>query len=123
MLHTLQEASYGVLSVLETLPFGGVYVEDRLNDKIFLLMDEGLSFSAKKGLIIATSYLTFSEFTMTTGAALPIIHHLDKLDELIDEFDIEYRPFFELPVKQQANFITQLTRHCLENGVKSYRFC
>ncbi|KTD71970.1 hypothetical protein Ltuc_2460 [Legionella tucsonensis] len=119
----MQEASYGVLSVLETLPFGGVYVEDRLNDKIFLLMDEGLSFSAKKGLIIATSYLTFSEFTMTTGAALPIIHHLDKLDELIDEFDIEYRPFFELPVKQQANFITQLTRHCLENGVKSYRFC
>lgn len=116
LLHTLQKASYGVLSVLETLPFGGVYVEDCLNDKTFLLMDEGLSFSAQKGLIIATSYLTFPEFTMTTGAALPIIYHIDKLEELIDEFDIEYRHFFELPVKQQSKFIAQLTKHCLEHG-------
>lgn len=120
MLRVLQKASYGILSVLETHPLGGVYVEDCLNDKTFLLMDEGLSFSAKKGLMVATTYLTFPEFSMTTGAALPVIYYIDKLDVLIDEFDIEYRPFFELPLKQQTKFITQLTKHCLEQGVLNH---
>ncbi|MBA2650015.1 MAG: hypothetical protein H0U75_10570 [Legionella sp.] len=116
MLDTLQNASYGVLSVLETLPFGGLYVEDCLNDKVFLLMDEGLSFSAQKGLMIATSYLIFPEFAMTTGAALPVIYHVDKLDDLIDEFDINYRSFSDLNLKQQSKFATQLTKHCLHHG-------
>ena len=39
MLDILQKASYGVLSVLEAFPFGGVYVEDCLNDKTFLLIE------------------------------------------------------------------------------------
>ena len=54
--------------------------------------------------------------SMTTGAALTIIYHLDKLEELIDEFDIEYRLFFELPVKQQTKSIAQVTKHCLKHG-------
>ncbi len=116
LLNTLQKASYGILSVLDTLPFGGVYVEDCLNDRTFLLMDEGLSFSAQKGLMIATSYLTFPEFAMTTGAALPVIYHIDKIDELIDEFDINYRLFSELTIKQQSKFVTQLTKHCLKHA-------
>lgn len=120
LLDTLQNASYGLLCVIERLPFGGLHVEDCLNDKTFLLMDEALSFSAQKGLMIATSYLDFPEFIMTTGAALPVMYHLDKPDELIDEFDMEYRLFCNLTVKQQTKFITQLTKHILAHGSLSH---
>jgi len=116
MINTLQKASYGVLSVIETLPFGGVYVEDALNNKTFLLMDEGFSISASKGLIIATTYVTFPGFSMTTGAALPIIGDTDRIKRLIEEFELDNCIFSELPMKHQTKFISKFTQCCLEGG-------
>lgn len=116
MLDVLQQASYGILSVRETLSFGGTYVEDVLNNKTFLLMDEGLSFSASKRLIIATTYITFPEFSMTTGAALPMNNCLDTVDMLIEDFDLKSKLFSVLPLKQQLKFVASLTQEALEQG-------
>ncbi len=116
MLDILQQASYGILSVKETLSFGGTYVEDVLNNKTFLLMDEGLSFSASKRLTIATTYITFPEFSMTTGAALPINDCLDTLDMLIEDFELENKLFSELQPKQQLKFVVSLTQEALKRG-------
>lgn len=117
MIDVLQQASYGILIVKETLSFGGVYVEDILNHNCFLLMDEGLSVSTSKGFIIATSYITFPEFSMTTGAALPVTNYMYEIETLVEDFDIENSSFFELPLKQQSKFVALLTQYALEQGV------
>ena len=116
MIDILQKASYGILTVRETLPFGGVYVEDSLHNKAFLLMDEGFSFSTSKGFMIATTYVSFPEFSMTTGAALPIIGYADDIITLVEELNLDHCIFSELSVKQQMKFISILTQYCLEHG-------
>lgn len=116
MINVLQNASYGILTVKETLPFGGVYVEDSLHNKAFLLMDEGFSFSTAAGCMIATTYVTFPEFSMTTGAALPITGHADDIVTLVEELNLDHYIFSKLPVKKQMKFISVLTQYCLEHG-------
>ena len=79
-------------------------------------MDEGFSFSTSKGFMIATTYVSFPEFSMTTGAALPIIGYADDIITLVEELNLDHCIFSELSVKQQMKFISILTQYCLEHG-------
>jgi len=62
------------------------------------------------------NYVTFPEFSMTTGAAIPITGHADDIVTLVEELNLDHYIFSELLVKKQMKFISVLTQYCLEHG-------
>jgi hypothetical protein len=72
LLGPIQAVRYTVLSVREAVPGKGVETWDEFRQEAAFLTDEGLSRTASRGILIATRLARTPEYTMTTGAALPL---------------------------------------------------
>lgn len=71
-LRTMQHATYSIFEVGSVEPGFGITVQDLLANETRLIIDMGLSSTAKPGLLIASRLLSFDGFSMTGGAAIPI---------------------------------------------------
>jgi hypothetical protein len=81
-LNTMQNATFALLVVREVVPGVGCYVQNLFTEETRLIIDTGLSQTAKQGLVLATRILDFDDYVTTSGAALPIsVLDSDELDE------------------------------------------
>lgn len=119
LMEALRKAQFGILSVVETYRYGGLKVDDLLNEQQFLLMDEGFSKSARPGFIIATDYIQLPSFIMTTGAGLPLNPVIHALDETFDAF-FDKPPYPEMSLAMKSKFVTRLLKNCLQAGATHY---
>jgi len=71
-LEALRQAKYGIFLVERTVPGVGVDVLDVIRGNRLRIVDVNFSRSSASGLALATRICTPGEFTMTTGATLPI---------------------------------------------------
>jgi hypothetical protein len=123
VLQAMRQAYYGLLLVEDVLPGVGVRVCDLLRDRRFLLADIGLSQTATEEGILATHVLPFDEFSMTSGAALPL--DSDTLATIRDEVfprDREARLLetWEPTREEEAEMAAAIIRLCLEAGASSF---
>jgi len=63
-------AFYSILMVKEKYPGYGVWMQDILRDKYFLVIDKGLSTSSLPGLLLASTLINLGDYCMTSGAGL-----------------------------------------------------
>lgn len=117
ILNSFSNRSYGLLFINKTLEHGAIDVTDILNKRHFLLMDEGLSMSAISEMVIATECLHFSDFAITTGAALPINSCGKEVSSIIEEFINNNEKFCDLSSKKQSRIITMITKTCVDANV------
>ena len=83
LLDAYLRAKYRILVVRSTVSGAGLYCEDVLNSEELFLMDLAFSRTAEKaGAALATRTIPVGEYSMTTGAALPIISKKAALDAL-----------------------------------------
>ncbi|MHB8899693.1 MAG: SEC-C metal-binding domain-containing protein [Thermoguttaceae bacterium] len=71
-LRAMQQSRYTLLGVESVLPGLGVAAGDLFSNETLLIVDMGLSKTAKPGLVLASRLLFFEDFAMLSGAALPI---------------------------------------------------
>jgi hypothetical protein len=71
-LRAMQRATYAMVAVLRIEPGVGCHVRNLYTDEMRLLVDLGLSQTAKPGAVLATRLLDFGDFVATGGAALPL---------------------------------------------------
>ena len=112
-LHAMQHATYALVAVLRVEPGVGCHVRNLFTEETRLLVDMGLSKSARRGAIAATRLLDWGDFITTTGAALPV-GILD--DDELDEWQRELRKGVDDDRHDPAPTI----RSCLEKGASSY---
>lgn len=117
ILNSFSNRSYGLLFINKTLEHGAVDVTDILNKRQFLLMDEGLSMSAQSKMVVATECLHFSDFAITTGAALPLNACGKEVLSIADTFITNNENFCELSSKKQSRIITMITKTCIDANV------
>lgn len=81
-LRAMQHATYTMVALLRVERGVGCHVQNLFTDELRLLVDMGLSKSAKRGGLVATRLLDFGSFVTTGGAALPMaILDEEELDE------------------------------------------
>jgi hypothetical protein len=73
LLQAYLRAKYRILVVRSAVPGAGLHCRDVLNNEELFVMDLGLSQSAKAGkTVFATRTIHLGEYSMTSGAGLPI---------------------------------------------------
>jgi hypothetical protein len=71
-LQAMERAIYSVFIVERVERGVGLFIRDMLSEEHYFLVDLGLSQSADERTVFASRLLSFGDFVMTTGAALPI---------------------------------------------------
>ena len=72
LLKAMSRARYSLYQVESVVEGLGVNVLDLLRGDSFLVIDEALSRTAAEGIIMAARIITLPDFSMSTGATLPI---------------------------------------------------
>ena len=111
-LQAMQHARYSLVAVLRVEPGVGCHVRDLFTEETRLLVDMGLSRTARPGAVIATRLLDFGGFVATGGAALP----LGVLDN--DELD-HWQRKLRAGVHDERYDPAPLIRACLQRGASS----
>lgn len=123
VLKAMSESFYTLVRVEHVLEGVGAQADDLLGDRSFLIIDMGLGKMAVKGLVIATRLLPLEDFTMTSGAALPIDPEIveEIFSFIIQQFGSEDAKYINLDMQQRADLMTTIIRLCLgEEG--SFKF-
>ncbi len=115
VLKAMSESFYTLVQVEHVLEGVGAQADDLLGDRSFLIIDMGLGKTAVKGLVIATRLLPFEDFTMTSGAALPIDPEIveEIFSFIIQQFSSEDGKYINLDMQQRADLMTTIIRLCL----------
>ena len=72
LLQAKSQSFFTLVQVMEVVEHVGVWVDDLLGSRRFLMVDIGFSETAVEGLVLATRIIPFSDFTMSSGAARPV---------------------------------------------------
>lgn len=119
-LSAMQNASFSILGVEKTMPNGGVIVNDFMRQKQELLMDEGFSKCAVKGLLLATTTVRTSEFITTTGASLPLNNLSKKFENFLENSFNEFQNFDSLRKVDQSKWIAGILKLCFQENASEY---
>ena len=111
-LQAMQHGIYALVAVLRVEPGVGCHVRNLFTEETRLLVDIGLSKTAKPGTVIATRLLDFGGFVAAGGAALP----LGILDS--DELD-EWQRKLRAGVDDERSDPAPLIRACLRRGASA----
>ena len=114
-LRAMQNAIYSLFRVDAVEPGVGLAVTDVATDEQYLLVDIGLSQTAKPGVVFFSRLLLFEDFAATGGAAIPLGWlSSDKLPAFCDEWKhvsdaraVDYDP-------------APLIRDCLRHGLTDH---
>ncbi len=111
-LRAMQNAIYSLFRVDAAEPGVGLAVTDMATDEQYLLVDMGLSETAKPGFVFLSRLLLFDEFAATGGAAIP----LGQLPpEELTKFSAEWK---RLSIHQDVDRDpAPLIRDCLQRGM------
>ena len=112
-LRAMQQATYAMMSVLRVESGVGVQVRNFFTEETQLLVDLGLSKSARPGLLLGTRLLDFHDFTATGGAAIPL--------GVLDESQLEqWQTRISTGIEDRDFDPAPLIRRCLEAGMSSH---
>lgn len=117
VLKAMLDAAFTIFMVLETIPYGGVLVEDVVSKEIFLLMDKNLSnldgsvVSENTQLIFGATLIRFKEFTMTTGAPVLMTSQLaSDIEQNFADIIEKYDHLSLAPKETQSTFVAQFLK-------------
>ncbi len=71
-LNAMREAFYSVFVAESVIPNVGITARDVVSDRHVLIVDVGFGNSGKPGVVLASRIMSFDDFSMTCGAAIPI---------------------------------------------------
>ena len=72
LLQVMLASRYTLVAIEQVVRGVGCQVRDLFKDELRLLVDIGMSTTAKQGLIIGSQLLDFGDYVTTTGASLPV---------------------------------------------------
>jgi hypothetical protein len=111
-LRAMEQATYALVAVLRIEPGVGCHVRNLFTEETRLLVDMGLSKTARPGAVIATRLLDFGSFVATSGAALPV--------GILDNDDLdEWQRMFRAGADDTRADPAPLIRSCLRSGASS----
>jgi len=110
-----------LVQVTEVIEEVGVWVNDLLGNREFLIVDLGLSQTATEKLVIATRIVPFEDFTMTSGAPLVVSEKSLRniLTYLEDRFGSKDADYVEIDFDQRAELNAAIIRCCLQQDGES----
>ena len=109
---------YAILKFEEYLPDGGIVVHDMLrNNQQKLLIDKGLNLSNLKPMVIATTVVEFTDFIMTTGAAVPVVRIMDYISNLLDS---DFKDFANKSKNEQSKLVAKFYKYCFSSSVLNH---
>jgi hypothetical protein len=112
-LRAMQHATYGLVVVLQVERGVGCHVRDPFTEETRLLVDMGLSKTAKPGAVMATRLLDFGDYIATGGAALP-------LGILADDELERWQQALRAGAAEVHADPAPMIRACLERGASSH---
>jgi hypothetical protein len=115
----IKAARYTLLTIRERTARKGVEAWDEFRKEVVFITDEGFSLTARLGLPLATRLVRTPEYTMTTGAALPLPEgSLPSLWEAINAAFPRKEPHElpELPLADRARLSAMIIRTALQSG-------
>lgn len=119
LLEAMDDAWYSAFVVERAEPGSGIQVRDSLRGgESFLLMDQGLSLSARPGVVLATRVLEVAGLHMTTGAVLPLMNAamLDAIQRAAGRV-FGFKTTEELSEEEWTETETIILRHALGGNV------
>lgn len=122
VLKAMSESFYTLVQIAEVLPGVGVEADDLFSDRTYPIIDMGLGATAVEGFWLATRLLPFADFTMTSGAALPV--NGETLSEILSSvaprFGHDAGEYIEIDERRKADFDAAVIRVCLENDMSQH---
>ncbi len=110
---------YGLFQVAGVFPGFGIEVNDVFRAERLLVIDVGLSNSARRGMVLASNVVCPGSFWMTTGAGLPVAAEV--LETLLGSvgraFGTNPQSFRALGRARQADLAALVIRTCLQKGM------
>jgi hypothetical protein len=122
MMQAMSQSRYRLLTIEEIFPGFGLRVSDLLRDETGLLIDVGLSQTARSHAMIATHVQSPSDFWMATGAALPMNIRAERrlLPRIERRFGRKPEDFRDLSPEEETELATMAIRTCLEAGASRH---
>jgi hypothetical protein len=122
VLKAMTESFYALMQIEQVLKGVGVWANDLLGDRRYLLIDMGLGKTGVKGLVIATRLLPFADFVMTSGAPIPINHEATEeiFDYINQQFGSEDGKYITLDMQQRTDLMTTIIRLCLGDNMTAH---
>lgn len=122
VLKAMSESFYTLVEVAEVLPGVGVLADDLFSDRRYPIIDMGLGSSAVEGFVLATRLIPFADFTMTSGASLPVSPEtLAKIfDSVLPRFGNEAARYIEIDARRKGDLDAAIIRVCLENEMSQH---
>ena len=122
VLKAMSQSLYTLIKVAKVLPGVGVEADDLFSDRTYPLIDIGFGSSAVEGFALATRLIPFTDFVMTSGAALPV--NTETLTEIFDSvlprFAEEAGMYVEIDAQRKADFDAAVIRVCLERDMSQH---
>lgn len=122
VLKAMSESFYTLVEIAEVLPGVGVLADDLFSDRRYPIIDMGLGSSAAKGFVLATRLISFADFVMTSGAALPVEPETlaEIFDSVLPRFGNEAGRYIEIDAQRKADLDAAIIRVCLENDMSQH---
>jgi len=122
VLKAMSQSFYTLVQVTDVLPGVGVRAADFFCDKTYLIVDMGLGSSAVEGFWLATRLLPFADFSMTSGAALPVSGETlsEILSSVVPRFGHEAGEYIKIDERRKGDFDAAVIRVCLENDMAQH---
>jgi hypothetical protein len=118
-LQAMSRARYSLFEVRKIEEENHLELFDLIRSSQVKLLDQGLSQTAHKGLVLATRIIPFPEHAVTTGAAMPVS------PDLLESLEAELQPLLgpkpfsrprRLTKRQETELVPITIRHCLSEG-------
>jgi len=122
VLKAMSQSFYTLIKVAKVLPGVGVEAEDLFSDRTYPLIDMGMGSTAVEGLVLATRLLSFTDFVMTSGAALPVDPETlaEILNSVLPRFGREAGKYIEIDARRKADLDAAVIRTCLKNDMSQH---
>ena len=116
VLRAMSESFYTLVQVSEIVEDVGVWADDLLDSRQYLIVDIGFSQTAVEGLVLATRLIPFTGFLMSSGAARPVDKECLRsiFAYLEQQFSSEDGKYLEIDAQRRPEMTAAILRCCLQ---------
>lgn len=113
----LKHAFFTVLRVEAALREGGLAVYDLLRGEFFILFDDNLSQTTKRGMLIVCHLINQPGFVLTTGAAIPVSLSSQAVGEILNYVQTLSLLNVEKESSEITKLATEIFKACIWNNL------
>ena len=123
LLQAQSQSFYTLVQITEVVEHVGVWADDLLGSRQFLIVDIGFSETAVEGVVLATRLIPFADFVMTSGAARVLDEKCLRniFAYLEQQFNSDDGKYLEIPARRRPEMTAAILRFCLQQPEDSPR--